>query len=1033
MAPGGQSFETVDVALANKLQHCARPNMRLIYAVLLLFALFFTLTTGLYEDQAGRVDWYRQQVGRVRRALFHSAGQQRLALVATEPGVVAGIDLRTGGVAWRSVLGPAESIALLQPHGKSLLSVSVGPTGAFVRMWSMLGGLTWDAHVARVATAAEAVPPDAIVAGGMVLVCWQSAVAAFHLGTGELLWEWSADGAQLVTLLTPGSAAPTSTAAATAGAAAPLPPIHVFGISKSGDLFVTVLEPKDNGRDRTVGSTETLRASGASPSPGMIASLDRNTLACVDKTGTKVLLHAVGSSRVAAYPIPSLPKDTTASIQPAMELPSMLALSTSDGGSLLLKLSGAATAPTLEKAMDGSESHVFAQSSSKEGRSVLALASLDRSASSDAALSLELLNIDTDGSHGEWSAKEAMPYDEADLGPLEGLWLNAYARKDGSFGHRLLLSSADHSVQLLQAGVEGPPASKKASWIRPEALATVSSSEMLPLPALATDKDDDDGESTPSFAFALPALLQAASRKYSEAMGGQSATAEAAGPPPAHADSYGFRQAVVATTAAGKVFGLHSSDGSVLWSKRLPLAGEADAPALPYLFLCRGVHSHAVIVLQGEEQWGVRELNPFTGKLLTSAGGEVGGSGTIVHAVRLDLLAPADGSTRPPVMLVDDKLAIHVYPPTAENLAAIKAKAADLFFYLHKPSEGTLVGYAVAAGAGGALTASPRWSMALPKAGALASGRSPVSLASYPHWAAIHSPVRVLGDRNVLHKYINRNLLALGIEHAESDFDEASLQVMLVDTVSGRVVHSVSHPGMVGPLTLLMGENWLVCHFWNPKALTYQMAVSELFRNTTVADDPIGLVLSGGPDYSLRENGFDAFVHPPPHTLSQGYAFGAPVEAMAVTQTVAGLTPKFILAATVAGQMVLLDKRLLDPRRPIVPGGPQKMSQADREEGLVPYMPSLGGISPLSIMSHRHFIARPRRIDVAPTYLESTSLALLSGLDLFMTRCAPAREFDRLNEDFNYVALVFAIIFLIVATWGSGWYSNRKDLARAWK
>ena len=31
--------------------------MRLIYAVLLLFALFFTLTTGLYEDQAGRVDW----------------------------------------------------------------------------------------------------------------------------------------------------------------------------------------------------------------------------------------------------------------------------------------------------------------------------------------------------------------------------------------------------------------------------------------------------------------------------------------------------------------------------------------------------------------------------------------------------------------------------------------------------------------------------------------------------------------------------------------------------------------------------------------------------------------------------------------------------------------------------------------------------------------------------------------------------------------------------------------------------------------
>jgi len=167
--------------------------------------------------------------------------------------------------------------------------------------------------------------------------------------------------------------------------------------------------------------------------------------------------------------------------------------------------------------------------------------------------------------------------------------------------------------------------------------------------------------------------------------------------------------------------------------------------------------------------------------------------------------------------------------------------------------------------------------------------------------------------------------------------------------------------------------------------------------------------------------------------LSQGYAFGAPIESMAVTQTVAGITPKFVLVATAAGQMVLLDKCFLDLRRPIVPGGPQKMSQADREEGLVPYGPSLGGISPLAVVSHRHTIARPRAIAVASTYLESTSLALVLGLDLFMTRVAPAREFDRLNEDFNYFALVCAIILLTAATLGSGWYSNRKDLARMWK
>ena len=50
-----------------------------------------------------------------------------------------------------------------------------------------------------------------------------------------------------------------------------------------------------------------------------------------------------------------------------------------------------------------------------------------------------------------------------------------------------------------------------------------------------------------------------------------------------------------------------------------------------------------------------------------------------------------------------------------------------------------------------------------------------------------------------------------------------------------------------------------------------------------------------------------------------------------------------------------------------------------------------------------------------------------------MTRVAPAREFDRLNEDFNYPALVGAIILLVVATFATEWYSQRKDLARAWK
>jgi hypothetical protein len=109
------------------------------------------------------------------------------------------------------------------------------------------------------------------------------------------------------------------------------------------------------------------------------------------------------------------------------------------------------------------------------------------------------------------------------------------------------------------------------------------------------------------------------------------------------------------------------------------------------------------------------------------------------------------------------------------------------------------------------------------------------------------------------------------------------------------------------------------------------------------------------------------------------------------------------------------------------------MSQQQKEEGLVPYASTLGGINPLTVLTHRHTIARPAHVFTAPTTLESTSLVAAVGLDLYLTRVAPAREFDRLNEDFNYVALLGSIVVLVVASWGTQWMIKRRELNRAWK
>ena len=122
--------------------------------------------------------------------------------------------------------------------------------------------------------------------------------------------------------------------------------------------------------------------------------------------------------------------------------------------------------------------------------------------------------------------------------------------------------------------------------------------------------------------------------------------------------------------------------------------------------------------------------------------------------------------------------------------------------------------------------------------------------------------------------------------------------LMLIDAVSGRVVHSMTHAGMQGPLTTTLADNFLIYHYWNPEALTYQMGVVELFTNSTAPSDPISLLLGGAPDYSLRENGFDSYGAPAPRPLSQAYGFSAAVATLGVTQTIAGLTPKHVLVGT---------------------------------------------------------------------------------------------------------------------------------------
>ena len=73
-----------------------------------------------------------------------------------------------------------------------------------------------------------------------------------------------------------------------------------------------------------------------------------------------------------------------------------------------------------------------------------------------------------------------------------------------------------------------------------------------------------------------------------------------------------------------------------------------------------------------------------------------------------------------------------------------------------------------------------------------------------------------------------------------------------------------------------------------------------------------------------------------------------------------------------------------------------------------------------------------RQIVTAPSLLESTSLVLAVGTDLFLTRAATSGTFDVLSENFNKVQLVLTVVGLAVAIAVTKPMVRRKKLRERW-
>ena len=299
-----------------------------------------------------------------------------------------------------------------------------------------------------------------------------------------------------------------------------------------------------------------------------------------------------------------------------------------------------------------------------------------------------------------------------------------------------------------------------------------------------------------------------------------------------------------------------------------------------------------------------------------------------------------------------------------------------------------------------------------------ASSEKILSLTNRPAQDPVASIGKALGDRNVMYKYLNSNLLLVTtIEEAAS---KAALY--LVDSTSGEILYTARHTGVntARPIVSTMAENWfaytlhLTPSTGNPTGALkgHHLMVSELFESSLPNDrGPLSSASNFSNIHTTTSELSSALS--PPHVISQAYLLPGPISHLTTTSTLQSITPRSLLAILPSLSGILsIPRNIIDPRRPVG----RDPTPAEAEEGLFRHYPNLD-FEPKWMITHQRDVLGLTDIITTPSKLESTSLVFAYGaLDLFGTRVAPIGAFDMLGKGFSRGQLVLTVVGLGIGT-----------------
>ncbi|XP_067096522.1 ER membrane protein complex subunit 1 [Osmerus mordax] len=961
--------------------------MASIISSFVIFLHLVCITGAVFEDQVGKFDWRQQYVGNVRFAHIDSQSQaSKKLLLATDQNIFASLNSRTGDLTWRHVdkAGPEGIIDSLLVHGKD--AVLVVGNGRLLRSWDTnIGGLNWE----MVLDTGSFQSACLVIQNSMryVAVLKKAAISVHYLSDGHEEWVENLPESHTVHYQ-----------AVYSGGEGDL---YVLGVVDHSHLAIIEYDIKTG----EIMNQRSVEAPWLSSLQGSCVVVGQGTLVCVDPvTMALYTLPLQTEGQMNQILLQSLDLEVTPGFQPVLvstqpnparpplsefflQLGPDHHLLMQLNNDLILTLRDFKPAFLVSFATTGEKTVVAVMMPKNETANSINLFSAD---SGRRLLDTTVIyNIDPNG------------------GKPCKLHVHAFLKKDDSVGYRVLVQTEDHALTFIQQP-------GRTVWNREEALADVVTMEMVDLPLTGTQAELEgefgkkaDGllsmvlKRLSSQLILLQAWLAHMWKLFYDARKPRSQVKNEVTIENLSRDEFNLQKMMVMVTASGKLFGIDSKSGTILWKHYL----ENVQPNAAFKLMVQRTTAHfphppQCTLLIKDKSTGLATLhvfNPIFGRKSHIA------LPALPRPVLQSLLLPVmDQDYAKVLLLVDDQYKVTAFPSTKNVLQQLQEMASSIFFYLVDSNQGRLSGYRLRKD----LSTELIWEVVLPT-----EVQRIVSVKGKRPNEHVHSQGRVMGDRSVLYKYLNPNLLAVVTESTDLNQERSFVGMFLVDGVTGRIIHEAIQRKARGPVHFVHSENWVVYEYWSTRSRRNEFSVLELFE---------GMELYNSTVFSSLDRPY------PPQVLQQSYIFPSPITTLEATLTEKGITSRHLLVGLPSGAILSLPKMFVDPRRPEI------VSEHSREENLIPYAPEMP-IRTEWFINYNQTVSRVRGIYTAPSGLESTCLVVAYGLDIYQTRVYPSKQFDVLKDDYDYVLISSVLFGLFFATMISKRLAEVKLLNRAWR